>query len=61
MHHNSGGTPSKIVTLTYENFKKYHSEYYTTDNATVMFLSHFDILTELKLLQKFTQNARRGK
>lgn len=50
MHHDSGGDPSEIVKLTYEDFKKYHSEYYTTDNATAVIISHYDILTELKLL-----------
>jgi len=58
MRHVSGGDPSEIPKLTYEDFKKYHAEHYTTDNAWFVFMSKYPIENEVELIRKYAGNRR---
>lgn len=57
---NSGGAPDEIPKLTYEEFVQFHREHYTTDNAVVVLVSHYDVAKELAVIDKYTRDAFRG-
>lgn len=48
--HNSGGDPTEIRSLSYENFRKFHSEKYNPSNSHFFFFGNDS--TDAKLLEK---------
>lgn len=61
-HHNSGGDPSAITDLTYEDLVAFHQKYYHPSNAVVMSFGDIgakEIQDELQVfLQSFDGNTR---
>lgn len=50
---NSGGNPSKIPDLTYQQFKDYHATYYHPSNARFFFYGDDDPAERLRLVDAF--------
>ncbi len=48
----SGGYPSAIPTLTYEDFISYHKKYYHPSNALIMLYGDADLADELSFIDK---------
>lgn len=49
----SGGIPSDIVTLTYEEFLQFHQRFYHPNNAIIYFYGNADIKEELSFLHYY--------
>lgn len=60
MRFDSGGDPDEIIKLTADDLRSFHKRNYTTDNAFVVFVSRYDLMEELKQLDKFAEHAFRG-
>lgn len=50
--HESGGDPEVITTLKYEDFLKYHSEYYHPSNSYIYMYGDMDVNERLKYLDE---------
>jgi len=48
----SGGYPSKIPTLTYDEFVKFHQKFYTPENSYIFLYGNADMDKELEFLDK---------
>ncbi|MEI6853534.1 MAG: insulinase family protein, partial [Bacteroidota bacterium] len=48
----SGGYPSAIPSLTYEDFINFHKKYYTPENSYIMLYGNADVDKELEFLDK---------
>ncbi len=51
-HHDSGGDPSVIPDLTYEQFQRFHATYYHPSNARIFFYGDDDPVERLRLLDE---------
>lgn len=48
----SGGYPSAIPTLTYEQFKAFHQRYYHPSNSYILLYGDYDVQEELKFINE---------
>ena len=48
----SGGNPSDIINLTYDEFVKFHNTYYSATNSVIYFYGNLDFNYELEYLER---------
>lgn len=51
--HDSGGNPTNIAELTYEEFKKFHADHYQPSNSVTILYGAGDLSSELSLLAEY--------
>ncbi len=51
--HDSGGNPTHIVELTYEEFQKFHTDHYQPSNSVTILYGVGDLMSELSLLGEY--------
>lgn len=51
--HDSGGNPSAIPNLTFEQFQRFHETYYHPSNARIFFYGDFDLERQLMLTDEY--------
>lgn len=54
--HSSGGDPEHITTLTYEQFRQYHQQYYHPSNARVFFYGDDDPEERLRIIHDYLKD-----
>jgi presequence protease len=57
--HNSGGDPTRIPDLTYQQFKAFHQRYYHPSNARIFFYGDDDPEKRLEILDQYLRDFER--